>query len=130
MKKYTWTDNLDDELWCNGRFATVEECVADAVSQGREPGERIAVGICEDFEPHVDAGTLLERAEEDAFEYAGEAAEGWLDFVARKGYRDEDKLQEKLDKVFKEWLEETDQMPGFYHIAPLADMVSIPGKEG
>ena len=67
---------------------------------------------------------------EDAYEEVGEVAEGWPEFENRKGYKDADKLQEKIDKAFHEWLEETGQVPGFYHIEPLADLVIIPEPEG
>lgn len=74
----------------------------------------------------MDVDTLLDQVSADAYEEAGEVAEGWPEFVDRKGYKDIDKLQEKIDKVFNEWLEETKQVPGFYIIQPLAELVTIP----
>lgn len=47
------------------------------------------------------------------------------DITPRKGYKDEDKLQAAVDKIFNEWLEETNQMPCFYRIQPLANLVAI-----
>jgi hypothetical protein len=128
--KYSWSESPSDEIWMHDRFDTIEDCIKDAVENyEKKPGDQIAVGICEDYVPHVDVGTLLDRANEDAYEECGEVAEGWPAFLRRKGYVDEDKLQEMMDKVFNEWLEETHQVPGFYHINPLADMVTIPGGE-
>jgi len=66
---------------------------------------------------------------EDAYEIVGEAAEDWPKFD-RKGYRDVDKLQKKIDKAFREWLKETNQVPSFYCIHPLAELVMIPEQEG
>jgi hypothetical protein len=129
-EKYTWNENWSDEIWNHDRFDTIEECVKDAVENyGKKPGDKIVIGICEDYEPHVDVGTILDRASEDAYETCGEVAEGWPTFIRLKGYADEDKLQEKMDKAFREWLEETNQMPGFYHILPLDGQFVIPGKE-
>lgn len=123
-KEYTWSDNQTDEIWYNDRFDSVEDCIKDAIKQGRGLGEQIAIGICEDYVPHVSVSTLLDQASEDAYEECGEVAEGWPGF-GKNGYRDVEKLQEKINKVFNEWLKETDQVPTFYHICPLADLVTI-----
>ena len=130
IKEYAWSDNLADEIWRGGKFSSIEECIRDAVACGKEPGDTIAVGICEDYVPELDAYALLEQVSNDAYEECGEAAEGWPEFECRKGYRDADKLQEALDKVFKEWLKETNQIPRFYHIYPLKDLVVIPEEAG
>jgi hypothetical protein len=129
-EKYSWTENKWDDMWYHGRFDTVEECVRDAVENyGKEPGDQIVVGICEDYVPNVDADAVIDMAASDAYEECGDVANGWPRFINRKGYADADKLQEKLDKVFQEWIEETDQIPKFGHIVPLADMVTIPGNK-
>jgi predicted urease superfamily metal-dependent hydrolase len=124
--KYSWSENQLDEIWEHDRFDSIEECIKDAVDNyEKKPGDQIAIGICEDYIPHVDVCALLDRANEDAYEECGEVAEDWPAFIRREGYADEEKLQKKMDKVFNEWLEETNQIPGFYHIKPLADMVTI-----
>lgn len=128
-EEYSWSKNADDEIWTNGIFDSIEECIKDAVESGVKPGEKIAVGICERYTPHVDVGTLLDRAAEDAYEECGEVAEDWPEFISRTGYKDEDKLQEEMNKVFIKWLKETGQYPSFYHILPLAEPVIIP-EEG
>ena len=125
-KKYTWSDNQTDEIWYNDRFNTIEECVKDAIEQGRNPGEEIAIGLCEDYVPHIDVDTLLDVANENAYEEVGEVAENWLEYTIGNGYKEADKLQEKINKVFIEWLEETKQVPDFYKIVPLADTITIP----
>lgn len=73
-----------------------------------------------------DFKSKLDKVSEDAYEEVGEVAEGWPEFERWKGYKGVDELQEKLDKVFNEWLEETKQVPGFCHVQPLADLVMIP----
>ncbi len=125
-KRYSWSDNQTDEIWQHGRFDSVEACIKDAVAEGKKPGYMIAIGICEDYVPSLDVGVLLDRVSEDAYEECGEVAEGWPEFIAREGYKDSDKLQEAVNKVFMEWLRETNQVPNFYHIYPLDYMVKIP----
>lgn len=125
-KEYSWTENETDDIWYHGRFSSVEECIKDAISCGKKPGEKIVIGICEDYVPHLSADTLLDQVSEDAYEEVGEIAERWPEFEARKGYRYADKLQEKIDKAFNDWLVETKQVPSFYRIQLLADLVMIP----
>lgn len=129
-KKYTWTEigagtGIDD-IWRHDVFSSVEECVKDAIGYGIKPGEKIAVGICENYVPHPSADELLDQVSEDAYEEVGEVAEGWPELERWKSYIGVDELQEKIDKVFNEWLEETNQVPGFYHVQPLVDLVMIP----
>ena len=105
-KEYSWTENQTDDIWYHGKFASVEECIKDAIGCGKKPGEKIVIGICEDYVPHLSADALLDQVSEDAYEEVGEVAESWPEFENRKGYKDVDKLQEKIDKAFHEWLEE------------------------
>ena len=128
-KEYSWTENQTDEIWHHEKFASVEECIKDAISYGKKPGEKIAVGICEDYVPYLNVDNLLDQVSEDAYEEVGEVAEGWPEFENRKGYKDAEKLQEKIDKAFNEWLEETKKVPRFCRIQPLADLVIIPELE-
>lgn len=125
-KEYSWTENQTDDIWYHGRFSSVDECIRDAIGCGKKSGEKIVIGICEDYAPHISADILLDQVSECAYEEVGEVAEGWPEFEERKGYRYVDKLQDKIDKAFNEWLEETKQVPSFYHIQPLADQVIIP----
>lgn len=128
-KEYSWTENQADDIWYHGKFESIEACIKDAISCGKKPGEKIIVGICEAYVPHLSADSLLDQVSEDAYEEVGEVAEGWPEFEDRKGYKYVDKLQDKIDKAFHEWLEETKQVPDFYRILPLADPVIIPNKK-
>lgn len=125
-KEYAWSDRQDDEVWRGGRFDSIKECIKDAIGSGKVPGEQIAVGICEDYTPSIDVDDILDRVGENAYEEVGEVAEGWPCYERGKGYTDADKLSDKINEVFAEWLKETGQTPGFYKIIPLADMVTIP----
>lgn len=127
-KEYSWTDQRDD-IWRHDKFASIEACIKDAICCGKKPGEKIMIGLCENYVPYASANALLEQVSEDAYNEVGEVAEDWPEFIGRKGYKDAEKLQEKLDKVLTEWLEETKQVPSFYRILPLADPVIIPKKK-
>ena len=128
-KEYTWTENQTDDIWYHGKFSSVEDCIKDAISCGINPGEKIAIGICEDYVPYLSADDLLDRVSEDAYEEVGEVAEGWPEFECRKGYKEVEKLQEKINKAFREWMEETGQVPSFYRIQPLSDSVIVTDPE-
>ena len=39
-KEYSWTENQTDDIWYHGKFASVEECIKDAIGCGKKPGER------------------------------------------------------------------------------------------
>jgi hypothetical protein len=123
--QYTWENKQDAEIWYNDRFDTIEECIKDARKNGVEPGTMIAIGLCEDYTPVINVDDVLERVGEDAYEEVGEVAEGWPAFKSKEGFIGSGSLEEKLNKVFNEWLEETNQVPGFYKIHPLADMVEV-----
>ena len=123
--KYTWEKEQDAEIWYNGRFDTIEECIKDALKNGIELGTMIAIGLCEDYTPVINVDDVLERVGEDAYEEVGEVAEDWPAFESKKGFVGAGSREEKLNKVFNEWLEETNQVPGFYKIHPLADMVEV-----
>ena len=71
----------------------------------------------------------MDEVIEVAYEVVGEVSVGWTEFENWKGYKDADKLHEKINKVFNSWLTETKQVPDFYHIQPLADLVIIPDLE-
>ena len=112
MEKYTWNES-DDELWQHDCFDTVEECIKDAKENyDYKVGETITVGITEPFVVSVDGSDVLERLEENAYEECGEASERWLDYP----YKDIEKLSKRLTECVNEWLKETNQEPGFYHI--------------
>lgn len=113
MKKYTWSESKNDELWQHDCFDTVEECIKDAKENyDYKVGETIAVGITEPFVVSIDGSDVLERLEENAYEECGEASEGWLNTP----YENIEKLSERLTECVNEWLKETDQEPSFYHI--------------
>jgi len=123
--EYTWTERQDDEIWRHDRFDTIEDCIKDARESGIEPGDKIAIGICQDYVPKVDVDTLLEAASQDAYEECGEVAEHWPSFERKSGYAGEAKLQKEVEKVFNTWMRTENQTPTFYHVIPLKDMYEV-----
>lgn len=97
-KEYSWTENQTDDIWYHGKFASVEECIKDAIGCGKKPGEKIVIGICEDYVPHLSADALLDQVSEDAYEEVREVAEGWPEFENRKGYKMLINYRKKLTK--------------------------------
>lgn len=115
LKKYTWSEDVDDELWQRDDFDTIEECIEDAVENyGYEKGEKIAVAETKEFVPSVFAEMIFEQIEQDAYEECGEAAEDWRIYCEDKG--SVQKLSDKITELVNEWLKETGNKPDFYKI--------------
>ncbi len=117
MSKFTWEHNEDAELWQHDICETIEDCIKDAVENyDKEIGDIIYVGEPVDFTINVDSDRVLENLEEDAFDFAGEAAESWEPLIEAKR-ENLDELSEQLSKVVEEWLVKHGMNPTFYQIA-------------
>lgn len=124
---YSWSRNKDDELWTNGTFETINDCIQEAVSGYEyQSGDTIAVGVVALFEPFVDIDCILERLEENAYEECGEAAESW--YISGRGDKNAeawDELQDGVNKLVLKYLEKIGEKPGFYRIEDIR-VVEIP----
>lgn len=116
---YSWNGDNDSEVWGNGKFYSIEECIENAKEEGYRAGETIYIGRCVDFEACVDAGDVIERLQEEAYEHCGEVSDGWIDWKND----DVNVLSERLTSCVNEWLKETDQEPSFYHITDIGPVV-------
>jgi len=116
MNKYTWESSENAELWQHDLFDTVQDCIADAVENYEfNVGDVIYIGNTLDFGVFVDADDVLERLEEEASEFAGEAAESWKPSIdASKEALEE--LSEQLSNVVEEWLSKYSLETNFYQI--------------
>lgn len=115
MNRYTWENSENAELWQHDLFDTIEDCVKDAVENYEyKNGDTIYIGEPVDFGISVDANEVLERLEEDAFEFAGEAAESWMPSGTSKEALNE--LSKKLTDVVVEWTTRQSLEPCFYQI--------------
>lgn len=115
---FSWSDNATDELWSNGTFETVEECIEDAKSDwnGKKSGDKVAIGTVVPYVVSADIDCMLEQLEQDAYEECGDAADYWY-ISTRKGHEKEfDELQEKVTELVNEYLEKIGEKPSFYKI--------------
>lgn len=113
--EYTWEINSNVEYWQHDIFESAEECMLDAKENyGLKTGDKIAIGIVEPYEVNVDADTVLEELEENAYNQCGEYAESWEPTAEKT--EDKEKLSEQLTAIVKEWLEKHNNMPGFYNV--------------
>ena len=117
-KQYTWNWYNDGGIWQHESFDTIEECIADAKRDldyydEEKDSFSVFIGECADFTPYVDARHVLENIEEDAIEFAGDAAEMWDAFDAQKDGKILDELSDELTKVVREWLKKHGREPRF-----------------
>lgn len=91
----------------------------DAIRAGKEWAESEAldsfeVGKCVDPTiPGIDGDRIIEDVTEAMYDVVGEVSEDWLQKVKRE---DVASLEEKLNKVFRQWLKDTGNMPTFFAI--------------
>lgn len=113
----TWSYNETDEFWQHNEFETVDECMKDAKENyGMKVGEDIAIGTVFPYQVCVDAESLLERIEEEAYEECGEVAEDW-GITSREHFDKEiDELQDKVTMLVIEYLEKIGEKPTFSKI--------------
>lgn len=116
--KYTW-ETSEADIWRHDVFDTVDDCIADAKENYCiETGTEIVVGEVVHWEPYVDANSVLERLEEDAYEECGEVAEDWYayDYKSEEGRKSLDKLSDRLTEIVGQWLKGNGTYPTFYMI--------------
>lgn len=111
-QNFKYSYSFDNELY-SWEYNSVEEALADAkqeVKSGQEDAKVVYIGRIYEFEPCVDADSIIERLQYDAEYEAGECAIDYLDGVE---VSDRQKLQEMLTKTFEEWAKETGNEPNF-----------------
>lgn len=118
-KEYTWNFNKDAELWNNGIFDTVGDCINDA--RDYMTAESVVyVGEVASFGISVDSEIMLDDLEEQAFESCGESSEGWNAYDHKK--RDEiNELNEKLSEIVSEWMKKYGYEPYFYAVGNIKE---------
>lgn len=117
MKKYTWNYSENDELWQHDDFDTIEDCIADAKDNySMKPGDTIAIGETDEFRISVDATSVLDATEEQAFDECGEASESWDSYDYKNDKVGLEELSNQLTKCVEDWLRQRNNMPGFYKI--------------
>jgi hypothetical protein len=97
-------------------FDSIEEALHDAKIQASffdEPIKTVYIGEIWEFEPIVDADSVIERIQNDAEDEAGECVDDYLEDVR---IADELKLQEMLTETFNKWAKETGNEPKFFTV--------------
>lgn len=123
MGKYAWTKSINDCIWRGGPCNSIAECIDEAINEGYENGDTIAVGIVEPYEVrYVDVDCIIEGLQMQAEDDVGEVAEDWLECITRE---QRENLGDKLLRIVREWLKEIDEEPSFYKVLPLSDVITI-----
>lgn len=119
MKEYSWTRTLSDEIWRNGKYDSIQECVVEALNCGYTLEDTFAIGLVEPYEINYDFADLItERLADDAYEEVGEVAEDWLYKIPKEHM---DNLNDRITSIVKGWLEEIKETPSFYKILPIKE---------
>lgn len=98
-----------------GQCASIEEALAEARQEAEfyPEGDKpciVYIGRYKPFKPVIEAAWVLEVLQRDAYDVAGDAAEGWLDNLTPA---EVESLGERLTRVFRRWARECGEKPDF-----------------
>lgn len=118
---YSWAEREDQEIWNNGKFETVEDCIKDAMESGYIYGDTIYIGLCDDVEiGGIDLSQLLEAVEEDMYEQVGEVSYSWdLSSIGEERKDIYNVYEERLRKLVMDYISEIGAEPSFYSIVDI-----------
>lgn len=119
MKKEEWIVELtenDYEIWssdidCNSKEEAIEKGMEAAKEEGLKSfriGRQEYCSIAT-----IDAGTIIENAQEQLYEEAGEVSETYLEGITKE---QEKELEEELNKVFYNWHKKHKLFPNCYKV--------------
>ena len=132
---YSWVNDCNTEIWNNGMFDTVEECVKDARYENFVEYELssnnddyvIYVGECVPVDiDGIYLDDILERVEETMYGEMGEVAEGWDIYSTSGEYQDRkpiyDKYQKQLEILVLNYIKEIGEKPDFFKIRNIREV--------
>lgn len=125
--KYTWERYRDANIWMNGEFDSVEECIEDARNNYEMAGKTIYIGECESVSiGGIDFDSVLDSVEQDMYDKVGQVSEGWnIGYV--RGNKARAAVIEKYDKklldLVMEYLEEINEVPNFYKVVDIKEYI-------
>lgn len=131
---YSWVNEYNTEIWNNGMFDTVEECIKDATYENfiednisNHKDDVIYVGECIPVNIHgIYLDDVLERVEETMYEEIGEVAKGWDIASTNREYQDRkpiyDKYQELLEDLVLNYIKEIGEKPNFFKIMNIKEV--------
>lgn len=127
-----WHLSHDGEFYDCGAYATRAEAVRAGclmyqdIEDGREDCNDLYadkdawrvdpifyVGLEMEFRPAIMAEDVIETLRCQAYDYAGEYAEGWLVHVSPE---EMERLRASLQDAFDSWMRETHNEPGFFMV--------------
>lgn len=113
MAKYYWNFDQNAEMWyeCGD---SIEECLQQARDMNDADYETVYIGESVPFVPsdHLNVDVLLDNLEEQAYEFAGDAAEDWRTYEYKK--REEmAELATTIGQIVEEWLKKYGRYPTF-----------------
>ena len=113
MNEYSYTFNKADIY--TGKYASIDEALAEARQEAElyPDGDKpclVYIGRYKPFKPVIEAEWVLEVLQRDAYDVAGDAAEGWLDNLTPA---EVESLGERLTRVFRRWARERGEVPDF-----------------
>jgi len=112
----TWNYRKTDELWGHDEYETEEECISDAKENyGMEVGDTIAIGTVYPYVVCIDAETVLDALEENAYEECGEVVEDWKTY-SKDNKEELDNLTNELTECVNRYLLSVKEVPSFYKI--------------
>lgn len=122
-----WCYSFDNMDFHGGGLMTRKAAIhaaRDEIEDGDESaGAVIYIARCKRFVPNVDADSVIEYIQDDAFSEAGdEATEGYLEGPAQSASRDEkekwarerEDLSKRLTDAFNAWAKDTGNEPNFF----------------
>lgn len=116
MEEYYWSFDKNAELWFESG-ESVEDCIRQARGMNDADYEVVYIGKSVAFVPseHLIVDALLDDLEEQAYEFAGEAAEDWRAYEYKK-QEEMNELTEAVGQVVDCWLKKYGRYPTFCRI--------------
>lgn len=128
MKKiYWWWDTCRFKTYRNGPFESKEDAIEDAkrelIKYGTSKVVKFYVLPCTKYEvPECDVYRFIEDMQLTVYDECGEIADDWLCCATKE---ERDLLGKRIDKVFHEWLKETNNEPTFYNPTGHSEEIKI-----
>lgn len=121
MDKYYWSFDKHAEMWYESG-ESVEDCIKQAREMNDDGHKNVYIGESIEFVPaeHLNVDVLLDDLEEQAYEFAGEAAEDWHTYEYKKRAEMEE-LTTAVSKVVEDWLRKYGRYPTFCCIENVAE---------
>ena len=106
----SWTYSDNDEVF-NGSVVDTRE---DAINELKQEYGSGYIGRVVPIPPFtVNSEDVIDGAREDAYDFADDASDGWLDEIPNVS---EEELEAELSKVFNDWLKKHHLEPTFYQV--------------